>query len=51
MALEHDTDIFKEVLMLMQDPKSLPARSTLRGRAPIPDEPFQKRQRTFDVPL
>ena len=28
VALEHNADIFKEVLMPMQDPKPLPARST-----------------------
>ena len=51
MALEFDADIFKEVLMPMQDSESLPIRSAPRGRALIPDEPLQKRQRTFDAPL
>ena len=51
VALEHDADIFKEVLMPMRDPKPLPARSTPRARAPLPDKPLQKRQRTFAAPL
>ena len=51
VALERDADIFNEVLMPMQDPEPLPARSTPRARAPLPEEPFQKRQRTFAVPL
>ena len=51
VALERDADIFKEVLMPMQDPEPLPARSTPRARAPLPDEPLQKRQRTFAAPL
>ena len=51
VALERDANIFKEVLMPMRDPEPLPARSTPHARAPIPDEPLQKRQRTFSTPL
>ena len=51
VALERDADIFNEVLMPMQDPEPLPARSTPRARALLPEEPLQKRQRTFAVPL
>ena len=51
VALERDADIFNKVLMPMQDPEPLPARSTPHARAPLPEEPLQKRQRTFDVPL
>ena len=51
VALERNADIFKEVLMPMRDPEPLPARSTPRARAPLPDEPLQKRQRTFAAPL
>ena len=51
VALECDADIFKEVLMPMRDPKPLPARSTPCARAPLPEEPLQKRQRTFAAPL
>ena len=40
VALERNADIFKEVLMPIRDPKPLPAHSTPRGRAPIPDEPL-----------
>ena len=43
VALERDADIFKEVLMPMRDPEPLPARSTPRDQASIPDEPLQKR--------
>ena len=51
VALERDADIFKELLMPMRDPEPLPARSTPRAWALIPDEPFQKRQRLFAAPL
>ena len=51
VALKRDADIFNDVLMPMQDPKPLPTRPTPRAWAPIPDEPLQKRQRTFAVPL
>ena len=51
VALELDADIFNEVLMPMRDPEPLPARSTPCGWAPIPDEPLQKKQRTFAAPL
>ena len=51
VELERDADIFKEVLMPMQDPEPLLACSTPCGWAPIPDEPLQKRQRTFAAPL
>ena len=40
VALERDADIFNEVLMPMQDPEPLPARSTPRARAPLPEEPL-----------
>ena len=40
VALERNVDIFNDVLMLMQDPKPLPARSTPRAQAPIPNEPL-----------
>ena len=40
VALERDVDIFNDVLMPMQDPEPLPARSTPRAQASIPDEPF-----------
>ena len=51
VALEHDADIFNDVLMPMRDPEPLPAHSTPRALASIPDEPLEKRQRTFDAPL
>ena len=51
VALERDADIFKEVLMPMRDPEPLPARSTPHARAPLPEEPLEKRQRTFVAPL
>ena len=51
VALERDADIFKEVLMPMRDPEPLPARSTPGARASLPNEPLQKRQRTFAAPL
>ena len=51
VALECDADIFNKVLMPMRDLEPLLARSTPRGRAPIPDEPLEKRQRTFAAPL
>ena len=40
VALERDVDIFNEVLMPMREPEPLPACSTPRGPAPIPDEPL-----------
>ena len=51
VALERDADIFKEVLMPMQDLEPLSARSTPRARAPLLKEPLQMRQRTFAAPL
>ena len=51
VVLERDIDIFNEVLMPIQDPEPLPARSTPRGWAPILDEPLQQRQKTFVAPL
>ena len=50
VALERDADIFNKVLMPMRDLEPLPAHSTPRGWAPIPDEPLEKRQRTFVAP-
>ena len=49
VALEHDANIFKEVLMPMRDPKPLPIRSTPHSRAPIPDKPLQKRERLLPL--
>ena len=51
VALELDADIFNDVLMPMRDPKPLSAHSTPRAQAPIPNEPLEKRKRTFVAPL
>ena len=40
VVLECNADIFNDVLMPMRDPKPLPAHSTPRSRALIPDKPL-----------
>ena len=51
VALKRDADIFNKVLMPMRDREPLLACSTPCARAPIPDEPLQKRLRMFAAPL
>ena len=51
VALERDANIFNNVLMPMQDPEPLLARSTPCAWAPIPNKPLQKRHRTFVASL